>query len=218
MPAIKYTDRLLIRQIASRTGLTVSSVYKILSGASGFSPSTRERVERMAQELQVRLPTLPASGVFTVGVLIPEHPTYFWSEAISGIRRTVQTLREERGIRVETVFRFVHFPISDSAVEAALEPFSGEGCNAYILYPADCPAFLRFFTAIPSGVPVVLFNDLPEDLDRLRTLRERPLTVYVGADNYDEGILAAHVLGARLSGMRNVLAFLSDDSLGSTAA
>ena len=117
----------------------------------------------MAQELQIRLPTLPASGVFTVGVLIPEHPTYFWSEAISGIRRTVQTLREERGIRVETVFRFVHFPISDSAVEAALEPFSGEGCNAYILYPADCPAFLRFFTAIPSGVPVVLFNDLPED-------------------------------------------------------
>ena len=213
MPAIKYTDRLLIRQIASRTGLTVSSVYKILSGASGFSQSTRERVERMAQELQVRLPTLPASGVFTVGVLIPEHPTYFWSEAISGIRRTVQTLREERGIRVETVFRFVHFPISDSAVEAALEPFSGEGCNAYILYPADCPAFLRFFTAIPSGVPVVLFNDLPEDPDRLRTLRERPLTVYVGADNYDEGILAAHVLGARLSGMRNVLALLSEDSL-----
>ena len=51
MPAIKYTDRLLIRQIASRTGLTVSSVYKILSGASGFSQSTRERVERMAQEL-----------------------------------------------------------------------------------------------------------------------------------------------------------------------
>ena len=44
MPAIKYTDRLLIRQIASRTGLTVSSVYKILSGASGFSQSTRERV------------------------------------------------------------------------------------------------------------------------------------------------------------------------------
>ncbi len=218
MPAIKYTDRLLIRQIASRTGLTVSSVYKILSGASGFSQSTRERVERMAQELQVRLPTLPASGVFTVGVLIPEHPTYFWSEAISGIRRTVQTLREERGIRVETVFRFVHFPISDSAVEAALEPFSGEGCNAYILYPADCPAFLRFFTAIPSGVPVVLFNDLPEDPDRLRTLRERPLTVYVGADNYDEGILAAHVLGARLSGMRNVLALLSEDSLGTTAA
>ena len=40
MPAIKYTDRLLIRQIASRTGLTVSSVYKILSGASGFSQST----------------------------------------------------------------------------------------------------------------------------------------------------------------------------------
>lgn len=218
MPAIKYTDRLLIRQIASRTGLTVSSVYKILSGASGFSQSTRERVERMAQELQVRLPTMPASGVFTVGVLIPEHPTYFWSEAISGIRRTVQTLREERGIRVETVFRFVHFPISDSAVEAALEPFSGEGCNAYILYPADCPAFLRFFTAIPSGVPVVLFNDLPEDSDRLRTLRERPLTVYVGADNYDEGILAAHVLGARLSGMRNVLALLSEDSLGTTAA
>ena len=119
---------------------------------------------------------------------------------------------------METVFRFVHFPISDSAVEAALEPFSGEGCNAYILYPADCPAFLRFFTAIPSGVPVVLFNDLPEDPDRLRTLRERPLTVYVGADNYDEGILAAHVLGARLSGMRNVLALLSEDSLGTTAA
>ena len=76
---------------------------------------------------------------------------------------------------METVFRFVHFPISDSAVEAALEPFfSGEGCDAYILYPCRLPCFLRFFTAIPSGVPVVLFNDLPEDSDRLRTLRSAP--------------------------------------------
>lgn len=150
MPAIKYTDRLLIRQIASRTGLTVSSVYKILSGASGFSQSTRERVERMAQELQVRLPTLPASGVFTVGVLIPEHPTYFWSEAISGIRRTVQTLREERGIRVETVFRFVHFPISDSAVEAALEPFQARGAM-----PISCtlPIALLSFAFSPRFRP-----------------------------------------------------------------
>lgn len=218
MPVTKYTDRLLIRQIASRTGLTVSSVYKILGGCSGFSEVTRTQVERLAQELQVRLPALPASGVLTIGVLIPERPSYFWNEAICGIRSTTHNLRAERGIRVEPVFRFVHFPLSDHAVDESLTPFAGESCNAYILYPVDCPAYLRFYAAIPPDVPVVLFNDLPGDPDRLQALRKRPMTSYVGADNYDEGILAAHILGTRLTRMRTVLALLSEDSLGTTAA
>lgn len=218
MPSGKYTDHMLVRRIAEQTGLTVSSVYKILNGSSGFSAGTRARVEALAAQMQLRPPRPPDSRVLTLGILLPEHPAYFWNEAIRAIKSTAQTLQEQHGVQIEVVFRFLHFPLDDTEIETALHGLTEANCRAYIVYPIDHPAFRDFMDILPPELPVMLFNDLPEDAFFSRRLRERPMTAYVGADHKKEGADAARILGKRLSGMHRVLSLLSEDSRMATAA
>lgn len=121
-------------------------------------------------------------------------------------------------MQVETVLRFVHFPLTEQSVSVTLSFLQEQNCNAYILYPIDNPAFLAFFDSLPATVPVVLFNDLPGNAEVSCHLRARRLTAYIGADCYDEGIRAARILGARLSRMQHVLALITEDSVSATAA
>lgn len=218
MPSSKYTDHMPVRRIAEQTGLTVSSVYKILNGSSGFSAGTRQRVEALAAQLQLRPLRPPDSRDLTLGVLLPEHPAYFWNEAIRGIKSTAQALQERLGIRIKPIFRFLHFPLDGTEIKTALGGFTEADCRAYIVYPIDHPAFRDFMDALPPEPPVMLFNDLPEDVSFSQRLLERPMTAYVGADHEKEGADAARILGARLSGMHRVLALLSEDSRMATAA
>lgn len=209
---------MLSRQIADRTGLSVSSVSKILNGASGYSVTTRQRVEALASELAAGQLSSQNRDVLKIGVMIPEHPSYFWGEAIVGIRQTIRSIRAECGRQVETVLRFVHFPLDEQSVSVTLSFLQEQDCNAYILYPIDNPAFLSFYDSLPATVPVVLFNDLPSNAELSCHLRARRLTAYVGADCYDEGIRAARILGARLSRMQHILALITEDSVSATAA
>lgn len=218
MPSGKYTDHMPVRRIAEQTGLTISSVYKILNGSSGFSAGTRQRVEALAAQLQLRPLRPPDSRDLTLGVLLPEHPAYFWNEAIRGIKSTAQALQERLGIRIKPIFRFLHFPLDGTEIETALCGFAEADCRAYIVYPIDHPAFRDFMDTLPPELPVMLFNDLPEDVSFSQRLLERPMTAYVGADHEKEGADAARILGERLGGMHRVLALLSEDSRMATAA
>ena len=110
------TDKsMLCRQIADRTGLSVSSVSKILNGASGYSVTTRRRVEALASELAAGQPSPQNRDVLKIGVMIPEHPAYFWGEAILGIRQTIRSIQAECERQVEPVLRFVHAIVPSGA-------------------------------------------------------------------------------------------------------
>ena len=214
----KSTRGLLSRQIAARTGLAVSSVSKILNGAPGYSVATRRRVEALASELAAGQSSSLNRDTLKIGVMIPEHPSYFWDEAILGVRQTIRSIRAECGRQVEAVLRFVHFPLTEQSVSVTLSFLQEQNCNAYILYPIDRPAFLAFFDSIPVTVPVVLLNDLPGNAEVSCRLRARRLTAYIGADCYDEGIRAAQILGEKLSRMQHVLALITEDSVSATAS
>lgn len=65
--------------------------------------------------------------------------------------------------------------------------------------------------------PIILFNDLPRSWD-LKLLQGYPNLAYIGADNREEGELAAQILEASLPQARHILTAISYDSLDATAA
>lgn len=209
---------ILIGKISARTGLAASSVRKILNGASGYSVATRRQVEALASELASGQMPAQNQDIWKIGIMIPEHPSYFWGEAILGIRQAIRSIQAECERQVEAVMRFVHFPLTEQSISVTLSFLREQNCNAYILYPIDNPAFLELFDSLPATVPVVLFNDLPGNADLSRHLRSRNLTAYIGADSYDEGVRAARILGARISRMQHILALITEDSVSATAA
>ncbi|MBN2520231.1 MAG: LacI family DNA-binding transcriptional regulator [Bacteroidales bacterium] len=78
-----------IKDIASRLGISPSTVSRALKDHPDISPETKEAVQKLAKELNYN-PNLVAlslrhSKTNTIGVIIPEMVHYFFSTVISGI-------------------------------------------------------------------------------------------------------------------------------------
>jgi LacI family transcriptional regulator len=79
--------RVTIRQVAARTGVSVSAVSKVMRDAYGVSSSMRARVTAAMADLQYR-PLASARGLrgrtYSVGVILPDIRNPFFAEILNG--------------------------------------------------------------------------------------------------------------------------------------
>lgn len=79
-----------IKDIAKKLNISVSTVSRALRGLSDVHIDTRQAVEALARELDYHpnavAASLAKSKTFTVGVIIPNFETHFYSSAIRGIQ------------------------------------------------------------------------------------------------------------------------------------
>lgn len=210
-------EREILERIASQTGLSVSSVYKIRSDSFAFSQETAEQVERLARQYGLGPGVAPGADL-RIGVLIPCRPAYFWREAAQGMREGRRRWEKASGRRVQLLF-FYYGP-SDPGLgpaQPALSQLAQAGCDGYVLFPVGQDCCLDFIRRGRGAKPLVLFNDLPRGWEP-GLLQGGPDLCCIGADSREEGEKAAEILGAALPGARHILTALTYDSQNATAA
>lgn len=141
-----------IWDVAKHAGVSVASVSRAINGTGGISSATRERVLRVAREIQYTphggARSLITRRTRTVGVLLPDMHGEFFSELIRGVDRAASASG-------------LHLLVSSShgdALEAAaaLRAMHGRVDGLLVMSPHADAEFLQ--ENLPRGVPTVLMN------------------------------------------------------------
>ncbi len=198
----------IIKVISRETGMSVSSIYKILSNPFHFSPQSIHAVRKAAEKHG--LTVFSENGVTVVGkdekvsvhrilriaIVTPSRPLPFWKEAILGFEKAREQLEEMYDLTIEFVYAYHHFPINESEntqLFMSLETQALDGCILYPICGNVCHAFIE---SVSSRIPLVIFNDL-QDYMTDTWFSEHPDVCFIGTDSYDEGYRAASVVLAR---------------------
>lgn len=85
-----------IKDVAARAGVGLATVSRVLNGAAGVSPATRQKVLEVAEDLGYR-PNRMAQGMVrgvsrTIGVIVPDISNPFFSRFVRGVEDAVHDL------------------------------------------------------------------------------------------------------------------------------
>jgi LacI family transcriptional regulator len=146
-----------IKKIAQLTGVHPSTVSRALNGSELVKPETRERIEKAANEGGYIRDSLAKSLIvgrtYTVGILVPEISSTFYSRIIDEIENEIS--REGYGIIIAaTNFHY-------SSEKKALNSMLSKRVDALIICaPSD--EVLRDYRSLKANVPLVLCDTTKE--------------------------------------------------------
>lgn len=173
-----------LKQLASRLGLSSSTVSRAMRDSYEISIATRERVKHMARQLDYQpnpyAGSLRNNVTKTIGVILPEVDNHFFSSAINGIEEVAQQngyhvliyLTHDSEEQEKTVSRF----LTSGRVDGILVSLAGGTRNISHLEKLK-----------NLGVPMVQFDRVSRKLN----------TATVTTDDYASGYKAtAHLLRA----------------------
>jgi LacI family transcriptional regulator len=166
-----------IKKLAQLLGLSIATVSKALRDSYDISKETKEKVIKLARELNYQ-PNPHASSLRrhsskTIAVIIPEIANNYFTLVIDGIESVVQ----EKGYHVmiylthEDVSREIAFArtLHNGRVDGALISVSGTSND-----------FTHFRELQAKGLPMVFFDRVVEDFD----------TIKVTTDDFESAFLA----------------------------
>jgi LacI family transcriptional regulator len=146
-------ENITIHDVARKARVSVATISRVLNNSELVADKTRKRILRIAKELNY-VPNASARGLSTrrndtIGLLLPDVYTEFFSEVIRGADQAAQELG------------FHFFVSSDhnqkSEMEAALHAIRGRVDGLIIMSPYIDAQMLRE-TMLPRNLPVVLLN------------------------------------------------------------
>jgi LacI family transcriptional regulator len=170
-----------IKILAKELNLSVATVSKALRDSYEISNETKQKVLALAEKLNY-VPNPYASSLRkreskTIAVVLPEVADSFFSQAINGIESVAQDkgyhvliyLTHESFVREETILK----EFQSGRVDGILISVSGETSHSD-----------HIKKAMASGIPVVFFDRVCEDVETARVI----------TDDFDCGYKAAHHL------------------------
>lgn len=191
-----------IRRISRDTGVSESSIYKILANPFSFSRSTVDMVRREVEKYGL---TLSGDGLsegvpesssprrpLRISVVIPSRPLYFWREAVAGIEKSKAVLEKE-GIPIQLRYSYHSFPQTEPDSLSLFSALESDNSDGLILFPVGgqaCRVFLE-----TASIPTVIFNDT-QDYMTPDWFRAHAHTVFIGPDGYGEGERAASLIAS----------------------
>lgn len=183
-----------VRRVARDTGISESSIYKILANPFNFSKTTVETVLREAEKYGLT-PTGQGSkpAALLVGVVVPSRPLYFWKEAVAGIEKSKSRLEAELGADVKLLYVYHNFPLTEAESARLFETLTAEHPDGLIIFPVGGESCRRFLESTP--IPTVIFNDT-QDYMTDDWFSANPHTAFIGPDGYGEGLRAAELMAA----------------------
>ena len=203
--------RAIVRCISRNTGMSESSIYKILSNPFNFSKETVEIVQREAalQGLTLKTNTVlspPPSPnqpkTLRIGVVVPSRPVYFWREAIAGISKSKEDPNILSVANIQIVYAYYKFPLSETETLNFFNQLQDQYFDGLIIFPIDgliCQNFIESLT-----IPTIIFNELQNYMTDA-WLSQRPHMAFIGPDGYDEGKRAAAIIRSRNQQIRHMV-------------
>ncbi|HIU46361.1 MAG TPA: LacI family DNA-binding transcriptional regulator [Candidatus Fimadaptatus faecigallinarum] len=197
-------------QLAQRLGISRSTVSRALSGYPHVDEDVRQRVLKLADELNYRpnqaARSLAKGESLLVGVVLYSKPegtgelSGYVNELLKGVQQAERRYHDY-GLTVETVITDISRP--DEQIEA-VDALVKRGARAIAISPCVpevvAPTIDRL---MENGIQVLLINT---DVPQSRRL------CYIGSDYVQAGRISAELIGSRLRGRGRVAAIAFSDT------
>ena len=146
-----------LREIANTLGLSIATVSKALKGYSDISIETKQKVKKLAEQLNYKpnsyAQSLQSKESKTMGLIVPEIVHHFFSNVILGVVKTA----EKHGYLVITLQSDEKYDVEKAQIEQLLN----KNVDAILMSLADNTVDHKHVESIrDSGVPVVLFDKI----------------------------------------------------------
>jgi len=174
-------SKITIRELAKELGIAVSTVSKALRDSHEISTETKAKVLEVATRLNY-IPNLYASSLRrqksrTIAVVIPEVADSFFSIAINGIEEVAR----EKGYHV---LIYLSHESLERETEILNEFKSGRVDGLMISVTSETCSGNHITAAMNSGLPVVFFDRICEDIQAARVI----------TDDFESGYIATRHL------------------------
>lgn len=181
------SDKIRIKDIAERAGVSVGTVDRVLHERPNVSKIAREKVEKALEEMDYQ-PNMYASALaynkdYRFFLLIPSHENEaYWDEIEEGAAEATE-LRRDFGVTLQVMYyeRFNPTSFSKTARECLKERPDG-----VIVIPSTLEVTRLFTDKLhEQQIPFILLDSYMPDL--------KPLAFY-GQDSFQSGFFAARML------------------------
>jgi len=181
-------ERIRIADVVARTGLSRSTVDRVLNGRAGVKAETRELVKTALFDLGYSKSTLEFLSQHrskSLHAILPEGSNPFFAE----LRRGVETAAGELAHFGGSLSYQFFDPYDPLTLSDRLDRIDGP-MDAVITLGVDCPEATRRIDALADGgTPVVtIVSDAPYSRR----------SIYIGQDNFAAGRTAARLMSALL--------------------
>lgn len=157
-----------IKNIAAMLGISVSTVSRALRDAHDISPETKEKVIKLAKELNFKpnknAAALASGSTKNIGVILPYITNYYFSTVISGIQEEAYQLGYNIILLVtndelEREKQLIH-NLDTTSVDGLLISISSNSTDTE-----------HFNELTESGLPIVFFDRVPNDIQASKVLQ-----------------------------------------------
>ena len=190
-----------IKQIAKALGISIGTVDRALHGRQGVSPTTRDRVLKMAKKLNytpnVAARSLKLNRYFHIGVFLPEQISSFFDPVRAGIRAVA-----DAGLGANFELEFHSHPRLREGDVESMEEHDWRRFDGVIIAPGN-PARLEPIcqAAAAANKPIVFVTT---DAPRAHRLSS------VAIESTVSGGIAAELLGQLIPMPRRVVVITGD--------
>jgi DNA-binding LacI/PurR family transcriptional regulator len=149
-----------IRDVARVAGVSYQTVSRVLNDSPSLRPETRERVQRVIEQLGYR-PNQAARALVTsksnvIGVLVATRAAAY---GVQTIVYEIEDAAREAGYRVAIATT----PSDDQSVREALDQLVGQAAEGVVVVAPQSRVF-DLLTATPLNIPFVLLDSARRDL------------------------------------------------------
>ena len=180
-------DRIRIKDIAERAGVSVGTVDRVLHNRPNVSPPAKEKVEKALKEMNYQ-PNVYASALaynrsYAFYLMLPKHSQEaYWDEVEQGAKKVMETRRD---FHVEV--RIVYYQrFNDASFKEVSEDCLNNAPDGVVIVPSNLDVTRTFTDVLHARkIPFVLLDSYMPDLN--------PLSFF-GQDSFQSGYFAAKML------------------------
>ena len=195
---IMATDKIRIKDIAARAGVSVGTVDRVLHKRPNVSPAALEKVERALKEMDYK-PNMYASALaynksYTFYCIIPKHESEaYWEEVEEG---AVAACERRRDFSINLKMMYYNRFSAETFVRKTNECLN-QNPDGVVVVPSKLDVTRRFTDELHNReIPFLLLDSYMPDL--------KPLSFY-GQDSFSSGYFAARMLMLIALGEREIM-------------
>lgn len=180
-------EKIRIKDIAERAGVSVGTVDRVLHNRPNVSLPAREKVEQALKEMNYQ-PNVYASALaynksYVFNMLIPQHESEaYWEEIEQGVRKAIEVRRD---FHIDVKLMYYERFNNDSFINCYKECLDSNP-NGVIIVPVEIDTTRKFTDELHNRqIPFILLDSYLPDL--------KPLSFF-GQDSFCSGYFAAKML------------------------
>ena len=186
-------QRIRIKDIAAKTGVSIGTIDRVLHNRGHVSPDVRQRVLQVMEEMGYQ-PNMVARSLannkktYRIAVVLPDYQQDpYWEQPKDGAERAAEMVGHH-GVSIDFHFFPLFEPKSYLHIQKNVMDTAPDGVLFAPLFQDESSWLIEETTR--RGIPKVMINTQIEGTDALS---------YIGQDSYQSGVLAGRLLNFGLN-------------------